>query len=91
MKGLLNSDDQINNLIEETDLIVNTTPVGMKKEPNSENNVLPYGENFWKEETSEKTLLTQRTQNQGLRKSQNRLLVVYQTHLCLLHVLMVEE
>ena len=48
VKGLLNSDDQINNLIEETDLIVNTTPVGMKKEPNSENNVLPYGENFWK-------------------------------------------
>ena len=48
VKGLLNSDDQINNLIEETDLIVNTTPVGMKKELNSENNVLPYGENFWK-------------------------------------------
>ena len=48
VKGLLNSDEQINNLIEETDLIVNTTPVGMKKEPNSENNVLPYGENFWK-------------------------------------------
>ena len=48
VKGLLNSDDQINNLIEETDLIVNTTPVGMKKESNSENNVLPYGENFWK-------------------------------------------
>ena len=48
VKGLLNSDEQINNFIEETDLIVNTTPVGMKKEPNSENNVLPYGENFWK-------------------------------------------
>ncbi len=48
VKGLLNSDDQINNLIEETDLIVNTTPVGMKTESNSENNLLPYGENFWK-------------------------------------------
>ena len=48
IKGLLNSDGEINNLLEETDLIVNTTPVGMKKESNSENNVLPYGENFWK-------------------------------------------
>ena len=48
VKGLLNSDDQINNLIEETDLIVNTTPVGMKTESNSEKNVLPYGKNFWK-------------------------------------------
>ena len=48
IKGLLNSDGQINHLIEETDLIVNTTPVGMKTESNSENNVLPYGENFWK-------------------------------------------
>ncbi len=48
VKGLLNSDDQINNLIEEADLIVNTTPVGMKKESNNANNVLPYGENFWK-------------------------------------------
>ena len=48
IKGLINSDDQINNLIEETDLIVNTTPVGMKTASNSDNNVLPYGENFWK-------------------------------------------
>jgi len=48
IKGLLNSDGQINNLIEETDLIVNTTPVGMKTKSNSENNVLPYGEKFWK-------------------------------------------
>ncbi len=48
IKGLLNSDGQLNNLIEETDLIVNTTPVGMKTKSNSENNVLPYGEKFWK-------------------------------------------
>ncbi len=48
IKGLLNNDSQINNLIEETDLIVNTTPVGMKTKSNSANNVLPYGEEFWK-------------------------------------------
>ncbi len=48
IKGLLNSDGQINNLIEETDLIVNTTPVGMKTKSNSANNLLPYGEKFWK-------------------------------------------
>ena len=48
IKGLLNNDSQINNLIEETDLIVNTTPVGMKTKSNSANNLLPYGEKFWK-------------------------------------------
>ncbi len=48
IKGLINTDEQINNVIEATDLIVNTTPVGMKTESNRENNVLPYGENFWK-------------------------------------------
>ena len=48
IKGFLNSDGQINNLIEETDLIVNTTPVGMKTKSNSANNLLPYGEKFWK-------------------------------------------
>ena len=48
IKGLLNSDGEINNLLEETDLIVNTTPVGMKTKSNSENNVLPYGQKFWK-------------------------------------------
>ena len=48
INGLLNSNGEINNLLEETDLIVNTTPVGMKTKSNSENNVLPYGEKFWK-------------------------------------------
>ncbi len=48
IKGLINSDDQITHSIEETDLIVNTTPVGMKTESNSKNNLLPYGEHFWK-------------------------------------------
>ena len=48
IKGLLNSDGEINNLLEETDLIVNTTPVGMKTKSNSKKNVLPYGEKFWK-------------------------------------------
>ena len=47
IKGLLNSDLQISNLIEETDLIVNTTPVGMKTESNQEK-LIPYGKSFWK-------------------------------------------
>ena len=51
IKGLLNSDLQISNLIEETDLIVNTTPVGMKTAKN-EMNLLPYGDYFWRSLTS---------------------------------------
>jgi len=47
LQGLLNNDDQAQILIREADLIVNTTPVGMKT-TNFENNVLPYGEAFWK-------------------------------------------
>ena len=47
IKGLLNTDNQTQNLIEEADLIVNTTPVGMKT-PQHEMNVLPYGETFWR-------------------------------------------
>jgi len=35
------------NLIEKADLIVNTTPVGMKTTKNEEN-LLPFGENFWR-------------------------------------------
>ena len=35
------------NLIKEADLIVNTTPAGMKT-TTSEENILPYGDNFWK-------------------------------------------
>ena len=47
IKGLLNTDNQTQNLIEESDLIVNTTPVGMKTSQ-YEMNVLPYGETFWR-------------------------------------------
>jgi len=47
LKGLLNNDNQIQDLIREADLIVNTTPVGMKT-TNYGNNELPYGESFWR-------------------------------------------
>jgi len=47
IQSFLNDDDQAQNLIEEADLIVNTTPVGMKT-TNHEINVLPYGESFWR-------------------------------------------
>ena len=44
---MLNNDNQAQNLIEEADLIVNTTPVGMKTS-RYETNILPYGETFWR-------------------------------------------
>jgi len=44
---LLNNDNQAQNLIEEADLVVNTTPVGMKT-AEYEMNVLPYGQAFWR-------------------------------------------
>ena len=44
---MLDNDNQAQNLIEEADLIVNTTPVGMKT-AKQEMYVLPYGENFWR-------------------------------------------
>jgi len=47
LQGLLNSDDQAQILIREADLIVNTTPAGMKT-TKYENNVMPYGETFWR-------------------------------------------
>ena len=47
LQGFLNNDDQAQILIQEADLIVNTTPVGMKTTKN-ENNLLPYGEAFWR-------------------------------------------
>ncbi len=47
LQGFLNNDDQAQILIREADLIVNTTPVGMKA-TKFENNVLPYGEVFWR-------------------------------------------
>ena len=46
IEGLLHNDNEINNLIEKTDLIVNTTPVGMKNTLNK-NDLLPFGKNFW--------------------------------------------
>ena len=51
IQGLLNNDDRTQNLIKEANLIVNTTPVGMKTSTNEEN-TLPYGENFWRSLTS---------------------------------------
>ena len=47
LQGLLNSDDQAQILIQEADLVVNTTPVGMKTTKN-EMNLLPYGDCFWR-------------------------------------------
>jgi len=47
LQGLLNDDNQAQNLIEEADLIVNTTQVGMKT-AKQKMNVLPYGESFWR-------------------------------------------
>ena len=47
LQGILNSDDKTQILIREADLIVNTTPAGMKK-TKDENNVMPYGEAFWR-------------------------------------------
>ena len=51
IQGLLNNDDRTQSLIKESNLIVNTTPVGMKKSTNEEN-TLPYGETFWRSLTS---------------------------------------
>ena len=47
IQGFLNNNDQAINLIEESDLIVNTTPVGMKKAGHEEN-ILHYGKSFWR-------------------------------------------
>jgi len=47
LQGFLNNDHQAQILIQEADLIVNTTPVGMKT-TKYENNLLPYGEAFWR-------------------------------------------
>ena len=45
IEGLLNTDTKIDNLIQETDLIVNTTPVGMSKNTNDDE--IPFGKSFW--------------------------------------------
>jgi len=55
IQSLLNSDNQAQNLVEEADLIVNTTPVGMKTAKNV-TNVLPYGEDFWRSLNSKTTI-----------------------------------
>ena len=47
IEGLLNNDNQAQNFVHEADLIINTTPVGMKTIKN-EKNLLPYGEAFWR-------------------------------------------
>ncbi len=46
IEGLLDHDKGILNLIEKADLIVNTTPVGMKTTANQDN-LLPFGQNLW--------------------------------------------
>ena len=45
IEGLLSTNNEINNLIQETDLIINTTPVGMSNSIN--NDEIPFGKNFW--------------------------------------------
>ena len=47
IQGLTNNNDLTQNLIEEADLIVNTTPVGTKTATN-DLDILPYGETFWR-------------------------------------------
>ncbi len=45
IEGLLSTNNEINNLIQKTDLIINTTPVGMSNTIN--NDEIPFGKNFW--------------------------------------------
>ena len=45
IEGLLNNNKDIENLIQETDLIVNTTPVGMSNTTND--SAIPFGRDFW--------------------------------------------
>ncbi len=45
IEGLLSTNNEIKNLIQETDLIINTTPVGMSNTIN--NDEMPFGKNFW--------------------------------------------
>jgi len=47
LKVSLHNDIQAENFIEEADLIVNTTPVGMKS-AKYEMNLLPFGQSFWR-------------------------------------------
>ncbi len=45
IEGLMHTNKKISNCIQETDLIVNSTPVGMKTTTNEE--VIPFGKSFW--------------------------------------------
>ena len=45
IKGLLSTNNEIKYLIQETDLIINTTPVGMSNSTNIDE--LPFGQGFW--------------------------------------------
>ena len=45
IEGILNTNKKINKLIQEADLIVNTTPVGMSK--TQKENMIPFGQEVW--------------------------------------------
>ena len=45
IEGLLSTNTKIDNLIQDTDLIINTTPVGMNQTTNDD--LLPFGQSFW--------------------------------------------
>ncbi len=45
IEGLLSTNTKIDNLIHDTDLIINTTPVGMNQTINDD--ILPFGQSFW--------------------------------------------
>ena len=45
IEGIVNTNIEIDDLIQKTDLIVNTTPVGMNKTTND--NELPFGQSIW--------------------------------------------
>ena len=74
LNGLLSKDTQIPKLMEETDLIVNTTPVGMKTGDN-EKHLVPYGEKFWESLNSKTTvydLIYNPTQTELLKFSEKK-------------------
>ena len=71
---LLSKDEKIPELIEKTDLIVNTTPVGMETIGNARQ-TLPYGDDFWKSLNSKTTvydLIYNPTQTQLLKLSEKK-------------------
>ena len=54
IEGLLNTHNEIDNLIQETDLIINTTPVGMSTTTNDDE--IPFGQSFWNSINSKTTV-----------------------------------